>query len=125
PRFAQWLADLWSGYADRLRNALDQVARPDFHSTPLAAHRIGRAEGPLDLLRAALTDEQVVVLFDVLHDRLVHLVAGDADRLRVDDTRQGDDGDLGGAAADVHDHVAAGLLDRQPCTDRGRHRLLD
>ena len=36
-----------------------------------------------------------------------------------------DDGDVGGAAADVHDHVAGGLGDRHAGADRCRHRLLD
>ena len=38
---------------------------------------------------------------------VVELVAGDADRLGGDDAAERDDGDLGGAAADVDDHVAA------------------
>ena len=33
--------------------------------------------------------------------------------------------DLGGAAADIDDHVAGRLGDRQPGADRRRHRLLD
>ena len=38
---------------------------------------------------------------------------------------QRDDGDVGGAAADVDHHVARRLLDRQAGADRRRHRLLD
>src|SRR5215470_9235782 len=121
----QRFADLLVGDHDRLGNTVDEVTPLDFHRATLPTHRIGRAEGHLDLLRAALAHEQVVVLFDVLHDRLVHLVAGDADRLRVDDARQRNDGHLGGSASDVDDHVAAGLLDRQPSPDGGGHRLFD
>src|SRR6266850_638781 len=124
-RLPQRLADLLVGDHDGLGNAVDQVAPLYFHRSTLATHRVRRPEGHLDLLRAALADQQVVVLLDVLHDRLVHLVARDADRLRVDDTRQRDHGNLGGAATDVHDHVAAGFLNRQAGADRGRHGLLD
>lgn len=49
----------------------------------------------------------------------------DADRLGSDDSAQRDDRDLGGAATDVDDHVAGGLVDRQPGTDGRGHGLLD
>ena len=58
-------------------------------------------------------------------DRLVHLVAADAQALADDDAAEGDHRDLGGAAADVDDHVPGRLGDRQPGADRGGHRLLD
>jgi len=41
------------------------------------------------------------------------------------DSGQRDDGDLGGAAADVHDHVAARLGDRKSRANRGGHGLFD
>ena len=56
---------------------------------------------------------------------LVELVAADPDRLAGDDAAERDDRDLGGAAADVDDHVAGRLVHRQPGADRGGHRLLD
>ena len=84
-----------------------------------------RAEGDLDLLGAPLPDEEPVVLSDVLDDRLVHLVAGDPDRVAVDGARHGDDGHLGRPAADVDDQVTARLVDRQARADRGCRRLLD
>ena len=58
-------------------------------------------------------------------DLLVHLVAGGADRVALDDAAEGDDGDLGGAAADVDDHAAGRVHDRQPGADRGSHGLFD
>src|SRR5581483_2492731 len=79
----------------------------------------------LDLLGGAFADEQVVLLLDVLDDRLVHLVAGDAHGLAVDDAGERDDGDVGRAAADVDDHVARGLGDGHTGADGRRHRLLD
>ena len=44
---------------------------------------------------------------------------------RDDDPAERDHRDLAGAAADVDDHRARRLGDRQPGADRGRHRLLD
>ena len=64
-------------------------------------------------------------LLDVVDDRLVHLVAADAEALRDDDAAERDDCDLARAAADVDDHVPGRLGDGQPGADRGRHRLLD
>ena len=69
--------------------------------------------------------EQFVLAFDVGDDRLVHLVAADAEGLAHDDAAEADHGDLGGAAADVDDHVPGRLGDREPGADRGGHRLLD
>ena len=66
-----------------------------------------------------------MLALDVLRDGLVHGVAGHADRLAVDDAGERDDGDVGRAAADVHDHVAGGFGDRQPGADRRGHRFLD
>ncbi len=87
--------------------------------------RVGGAELHLDLLGGALADEQVVLALEVGDDRLVHLVAGHADGAGVDDAGERDDGDVGGAAADVDDHVAAGLGDGEAGADGGDHRLLD
>ena len=61
----------------------------------------------------------------VLHDGLVELVAGDLDGGGLHDAGQGDDRDVGGAAADVHDHVAVGLGDVDARADGGGHGLLN
>ena len=92
----------------------DEVAPLDLHREVLARDRVGRAELELDLLGVPLAHEQAVVLADVLDDRGVHLVARDPDRLAVDDAGQRHHRDLGGAAADVDDHVGARLGHRQP-----------
>ena len=63
------------------------------------------------------------MLADIQRDRLVHLVAGRAHRLAVDDAGQRDHRDLGRPPADVHDQVAARLLDLQAGADGGGHRL--
>ena len=79
----------------------------------------------LDLLGRLLADHQLVRVLAVVDDRVVHLVAADADRLRDDDPAERDHRHLAGAAADVDDHRAGRLADRQAGADRGRHRLLD
>ena len=83
------------------------------------------ADLELDLLGGLLADQQLVLLLDVGDDRLVHLVAADAEALGDDDAAERDDGDLGRAAADVDDHVPGRLGDGKPGADRGGHRLLD
>src|SRR5699024_2111194 len=66
---------------------------------------------------------EVVVLAHELEDGTVELVTGYADRGVRHDTREGDDGDLGGAATDVEHHTAGGRVHRQPDADRRGHRL--
>src|SRR5690606_9763070 len=66
-----------------------------------------------------------VFLLDVVDDCEVELVAADTDRHARDDAAQGDHGDLGGATADVDDHVAGRLVHGEPGADRGGHGLLD
>jgi hypothetical protein len=85
----------------------------------------GRADGHLDFLGTALAQEQRVFLFDVGDDRVVQLVARDANRLGGDDTAERDHGHLGRAAADVDDHVAGRLVHGQARADRGGHGFLD
>ena len=109
---------------DRLRQAGDEVAAADL-GVQLLLERPGRAEGDLDLFGGALAEGEAVLLLDELDDRLVELVAADADRLAGDDAAERDDRDLGGAAADVDDHVAGRLLHGQAGADGRGHRLLD
>ena len=110
--------------SDRLRQAGDEVAAADL-GVRLVLGRERRAERQLDLLGGALAEHQAVLLLAEGDDRLVELVAADADALAGDDAAEGDDRDLGGAAADVDHHVAGRLVDRQAGADRGGHRLLD
>ncbi len=123
-RLLERLADLGAGDGDRAGQAGDHVTTAYLGLT-LLRERERRAEGHLDLLGGALPQHQGVLLLHPRDDRLVELVAGRADAERRHDAAEGDDRDLGGAAADVDHHVAGGLVDRQPGADRGRHRLLD
>src|SRR5690349_9787351 len=68
----------------------------------LLLHLVRGADLELDLLGRLLTDQQLVLALDVIDDRLVHLVAAHAQRLRDDDPAERDHRDLGRAAADVH-----------------------
>src|SRR3989338_517130 len=56
---------------------------------------------------------------------VVHLVAADADRFRVDDVGERHDSHLRRAAADIDYHVPCGFLYRKAYTDRSGYRLLD
>ena len=58
-------------------------------------------------------------------DAAVHLVAGDADGPAHDHAAEGDDGDLGSAAADVDDHAAGRFHDGEARADGGGEGLLD
>src|SRR3954447_7953578 len=96
-------ADLLTGQHDGLGQPRDHVAAADLR-LDLLLHHVRRADLELDLLGGLRPDEQLVLALGVVDDRLVELVAADPDRLRDDDAAQRDDGDLRGAAADVHDH---------------------
>src|SRR5690606_36186906 len=85
----------------------------------------GGSQLHLDDLGGAFAERQAVLLLDVLDDRVVELVAADAHRLAGDHAAERDHGDLGGATADVDDHVPGRLVHRQSGTDGGGHRLLD
>ena len=73
-------ADLLGGQHDGLGQAGDQVAAPDLR-LHLLLQRVGGADLELDLLGRLLADQELVLLLDVVDDRLVELVAADADRL--------------------------------------------
>ena len=124
-RLLERLADLGAGDDDGARAARRPCRGRGSRPRARSVQREGGAEGHLDLLGGALPEHQGVLLLHPRDDRLVEVVAGGADRQAGDDAAQGDHGDLGGAAADVDDHVAGGLVDGQPGADRGGHRLLD
>jgi hypothetical protein len=123
-RLRERRADLLARQDDRLRQAGDDVATADL-GLELLRQRVGGADLELQLLSRLLPDQHLVLALRVVDDRLVELIAGDADRLRHDDPTERDHSDLGRAAADVDDHRTGRLADRQPGADRGRHRLLD
>src|SRR3954452_23740584 len=123
-RLLQGVADLLAREHDGLGKAGDHVAAADL-GLDLLLHRVGGPDLELDLFRGLRADEQLVLPLGVLDDRLVQLVAADADRLRHDDPAQRDHGDLRGPAADVDHHVSGGLADRQSGADGGGHGLLD
>ncbi len=101
------------------------MSRPRTSAGQLLLEPERGADLELDLLRGLRPYEELVLLLDVVDDRLVHLVAADPHALGDDDAAERDDRDLGRAAADVDDHVPGRIGDRQPGADRGCHRLLD
>src|SRR5713101_3412381 len=123
-RLHQRLADLLVDDLDYLGNAGSEVASPDLHRLYLVA-RVGRADRDLDEFSGAFADKHVILALDVLDDRLVHLVPGHAHRAGENHSGKRNHGDLGGAAADIDNHVARRLSNRESGADRRRHRFLD
>src|SRR5204863_2352515 len=105
---AERFANLLVGDDDGLRDAVDQVATLDLHRPPIAAHRVGGTERDLDLLGPPLTDEEIVVLANVLDDRLVHLVCRLLLEKKKHDAAERDHRDLSLSTADVDYHVTLG-----------------
>src|SRR5437763_4767734 len=118
------VANLLAREHDRLRQPRHEVAAADL-GLDLLTEREGRADLELHLLGGLLPDHQLVLALDVADDRLVELVAADADRLGDDDAAKRYHRHLTGAAADVDHHVAGRLAYGEPGADRGGHRLLD
>ncbi|MNE27567.1 hypothetical protein D3C80_1209830 [compost metagenome] len=125
-RLGQGFGGLALAHLHFARHALHQVAALDLDRQAFAVGRdAGGADVLLDALGGRFPDQQVMVAAHVADDGVVHHVAADADRTRIDDARQRQDGDLGRAAADVDDHRAGRLVDRQAGADRGGHGLVD
>src|SRR5690606_19601227 len=123
-RFGDGLPHLRGGEDDGLGEPGHQLAAPDL-GAHLVGGRVGGADEDLDLLRRLLADRDAVLPADVGDDRRVDVEGANAHRLERDDAAERDQRGLGGAAADVDDHVRHRLVDRQPRPDRRGHRLLD
>ena len=109
---------------DRLRQAAHEVAAAHL-GLPLVVDRERRADRELDLLGGALADRDAVLAAHVAWIAASMSKRPDAHGFERDDAAERDHRDLGGAAADVDDHVAERLVDRQRRADRRGHRLLD
>ena len=117
-------ADLLGSHHDRAGQAGDEVTATDL-GVVLIRQREGGADRHLDLFSGALAQHQRVLLFHVLNDRVVELIAAYSYGQTRDDAAKRDDGDLGGTATDIDDHVAGGLVNRQGRTDCRSHGLFD
>ena len=71
----------------------------------------GGAQGDLDLLRCALTDEQIVLLAQVADDGVVEVIAAVAHAGSLDHLTGGQHGDVRHTSAHIHHHAAVGLLE--------------
>ena len=101
------------------------TSRPADLGLLLAVVRGGGADGQLHRLGGALADGHAVAVAHVVLDGGVEVEAPAAQRLHGHDAAQGNDGHLRRAPADVDDHVAHRLVDREPGPDGRRHRLLN
>ena len=99
--------------------------RPRTSSVSSDPQRGCRADRDLDRLRGPGADRELVHGTDVVGDGVIHLVAPDPDRAGDHDPPEGDHRHLAGPPADVDDHPADRLLDRQPGADGRGDRLLD
>src|SRR5690606_11446386 len=118
------LAHFGGGDDDGLGQPGDEVPAADL-GVLVGVQVVRRTDRDLDLFGRPLTQQQRVLLLDVLDDRVVQLVARDADGLGGDDAAEGADRDLRGAAADVHHHRARGPVGRQAGTDGSGDGLLE
>src|SRR5690606_10869099 len=107
-------------------NAVHQVAAADLQRFPLPVlRRAGRADELLDPLRRAFADEQVMIAADIGDNRLIHLVAADADAFRIDNAAERDGSNFRRPAADLDAHRARRLGYGETGADCGGHRLVD
>src|ERR1019366_2045562 len=119
------LADLLAADLDAAGQAGQEVAAAEGHALVVPLAGAGGPEGDLDVFRRPLTQEEVVLAPGVGNDVLVQLVAANSNAPAHDYAAEADDGDLGCAAADVHDQAAGRLIYRQAGADRGRHGFFD
>jgi len=86
---------------------------------------MGGANGDLHPLRRLVTDKEIVLAPDVVHNGLVDLFAGDTDRAAIDNAGKADDSNFGQARTDVHDHAPGRLRDGQARPDSRGHGFFD
>ena len=104
--------------------ALDQAASLDVEITGFFSGPRG-ADFDLDFFRRPFADENVVLPADITDDGFVELVTRHLDGFGDDHAAEGQHRDVGGAAADVNDHMTVGRGDIDARTDGGSHRFLD
>ena len=121
----QRVSDLFSGDVRSSKEAGGEVSARDVGAW-LRLRNVGRRTD-LDLQRFGLflSDQKSLSPLDRAHDRVVHLVAADLDRVNDGEASECGDGDLGGAASDVDDERPNRLRDREARPERGRHWLFD
>ena len=84
----------------------------------------GGADADLDVLGGAFPHHQVVHLFQVAADGIAEFIARHPHRLGNHRALEAEHRHFGGAAADVHDHRAHRLSNRQASADGGGHRFI-
>ena len=123
-RLVDRLAHLLGREHDRLGHAAHEVAAAHL-GLVLVVGREHRADRELHLFRGALADREAVLAAHVALDGGVDVERAHPDRFERDHPAERDHRDLARATADVDDHVAERLVDRQRRADRRGHRLLD
>ena len=66
----------------------------------------------------------LILFLDILGDAVIKGVARHRQAGGLDPAAHADDGNIGGATANIHDHAAVGLANLQPGPQRGSYRLI-
>ena len=122
-RLVQCLFRLLRGHLHGARQTRHQIT-PSYIHIVYFRPLVGGTDLYLQILCRPFTDQQIMFLTHVTHDRLIEIVSRDLNGSADNRTAQGNYRDIGSAAADIHDHIAAGLGNVNPCTDRRSNGLL-
>src|SRR5690242_4972728 len=106
---SQCFENLVAGNGETARYPLCKIAALDLHLAHFGSRKSG-SNFLLDQFRSNLADQHPVVTANIIDDGLVKLVTAYSDRVRINDTPEGNHPDLGGSAADIHHHRASGLF---------------
>ena len=118
------LTDFLAGHHDGLGQARNQVTTADL-GVWLVRNRERRSNQHLNFLSRALTEQQRVLLLDVLNNRQVECISTHTNGLRRDNAAQRNHRNFSGSTTDVDHHVASGLVDWKSGANRSSHRLFN
>ena len=122
--FPQRLLRLLGGYLHRLRQARHQIPASDVHIVNLRP-LVGRTDLDLEILCCSLTDQKIVLLTHIPYNGFVEIIPCNLDGSAYHRAAKGNHCDIRRAAADVHDHVPAGLRDIDARADSCRNGLFN
>ena len=84
-----------------------------------------RSDGGLDTFRGGLTDQQVMLAAQVIHDSFVHPVTTDTYRSSIHNVTQRQHRDFGCPAPDIDDHITCWIRNRHARTNCRGNRFGD
>ena len=72
-----------------------------------------------------MTDQQVVIALEIVHNRVVEFITTHSDGLVNNDTGQSNYGNLRRTASNIDNHIANGLSHVESNSDGRRHGLIN